>query len=276
MELPCTQCAKKGLRCGKADKVWGRKRQESTTAKAESAMGEIEYSCLDLVGSIVPPPEDERISSFEEMCISYYLDRFPYEGGPESFIIRRFGRNVGSKGLRSALILESICYLRNRHSVLVDRHQELDYRVQCYHHMQVDIAQNKFIDLVYAGYHLCQYLCEIDSPIEEISKHVAGLYLSVKRVLDARDIDLRECQLLQARCAIAGSYFLSSAYQRSRNPINAAMTLATLNAAIALDFWETQCGSYLSSVLHFILLENLLPHQGRNLIRDSLAKFTIS
>jgi hypothetical protein len=221
-------------------------------------MGEIEYSFVDLVGSIVPLPEDERINSFEEMCISYYLERFPYEGGP-SFVIRRFGRNVGSKGVRSALILDSICYLRKRHSVLVDRHQELSYRGQCYHHMQADIAQNKFIDLVYACYHLCQYLYEneIDSPIEEISKHVAGLYLSVKRVLDTRDIDLRERQLLHSRCAIAGSYFLSLAYQRTRNPINAAMTLATLKGAIALDFWETHCGSYLSSVLHFILLENL-------------------
>ena len=129
MELPCTQCGKKGLRCRKADKVWGRKRQESTTAKAESAMGQIEYSRVDLVGSIVPPPEDERISSFEEMCISYYLERFPYEGGP-SFVIRRFGRNVGSKGVRSALILEYICYLRKSNSVFVDRHQELEYRVQ--------------------------------------------------------------------------------------------------------------------------------------------------
>ena len=57
-----------------------------------------------------------------------------------------------------------------------------------YHHMQVDIAQNKFIDLVYACYHLCHYLWELGSPIEEISKHISGLYLRVKRVLGTRDM----------------------------------------------------------------------------------------
>jgi hypothetical protein len=237
VELPCTQCAKKGLRCGKADKVWGRKRQrqENTAAlqfRTEPPLGEIEHSRVDLVGFIIPPPDDERISSFEEMCVSFYFQHVAKRASRmRSCILRRSGINVKSNAVRQAIVLNSIRVLRERGRVVVTETQQLEYLGQVYWHAQVAIQQNKFLDLLYACHHLCEYLRWSASPIEEIAKHSLGFFLSLQHLQQTVTLDLSEREMVFYMYFQMAYLLLMTYHRHDKNAANARIILEALKPA---------------------------------------------
>lgn len=197
IKLPCTQCAKKGLPCGEEDKVWGLKRQlqegeSSTQTGTESTFIIRQRPKKARAAGIsygVPLSDDEGISSFEAMCISYYFENlfdFDADGVTNclgaSFILRRFGPTLTSKSVRNAIVLNSIRDLRCRESLVVGNHQELDYLGRVYRYAQVAIKQNAVFDLVYTCYGLCQYAYVADLPFDEVTKHVSGFLQSAEKL----------------------------------------------------------------------------------------------
>jgi len=66
---------KKGLQFRKADKAWGAKRRSRESGNAsQMVVNKFEHAPLDLITYMLPPPYEERITSFEKMCIRYYFE----------------------------------------------------------------------------------------------------------------------------------------------------------------------------------------------------------
>ena len=260
MDLPCTQCAKKGLACGKADKVWGSKRQLRESEKIlPTAIDEFEQPYVDLIGYIVPPPLEERLSVLEESCISYYFrasDHF-WSYPLRDHLARRFGYKVASKTVRSMIVASSIDLFRSQ-GICVDRCQELDYLGQFYYYMQIAIQEKRFSDLVYAGIIHCDYLDRHATPVEEVANHATGLLLGLSQMQETEVMLGRyERSTLRAASNIVASSLLLSAYRRKKNALNASLVLGTLNTLLSLGINAFELLPFSLRTLLTIVFENL-------------------
>jgi len=215
-------------------------------------IGEIEQPRVDLVGLIVPLPLEERITSFEEICISYYFEKLP--GTHSEFINsgsfflqgqfrRRFALKLQSKAVTMAMVLNSIKHLQLEKRSCVDVCQELEYLGRFYHYMQSDIKDNRALDLVYACISHCDYLDLSASTVKEIGKHAMGLFMALNQVTKTAAMQDNGGGIGGLRDLCLGSFWvlciLRSAYNRDRNAENAGIVLSVIRTAIESIYTRT-------------------------------------
>ena len=83
IELPCTVCFEKGLRCTAADKIWGQKRelrrignQRSETSdrwpNSEAIYVSDDDEIIEIIPRQFPTPDEEMLTPVEAMYIQYF------------------------------------------------------------------------------------------------------------------------------------------------------------------------------------------------------------
>ena len=123
IELPCTVCFEKGLRCTAADKIWGKKRESrqlEIEKRNEQSMteqrGDIlsnDDEIIEIIPRQFPTPNEEMLTPVEAMYIQYFheviVDYYLSAYQAQNFVmLPRFRPNMSSRAVRYAVMLLSL------------------------------------------------------------------------------------------------------------------------------------------------------------------------
>ena len=208
IDLPCSLCSEKGLRCTAADKIWGPKRElrqleieKQNKRSMTRQRGDIlsDNDIIEIIPRQFPTPDEVLSTQLEAKYIQYF-----YENILDIYLISysedllrnvpRFRPNPSSKAVRYALMLLSLKSLDGKGLISEDENKikQFEFRALYCHHASEAIENHAYADILNACYMMCIYAVDANLPLDEFIKHFRGFLLVVERLVTSGGISQTE------------------------------------------------------------------------------------